>query len=478
MNLLDKKLGLLLIVALTLFACEEELSTINLGPENNLGIFFGEISLADNVSQVWAGSATSSYKGQLLAGYYQDPVFGDVRATAYGDISVANSALDSTAIASANFISLSLNLRINDASGTYNTNDSQTLELYRLSSPIDGDLNSNSSKDLPLAEKIGEAQFKLHKDSIEYVLPNDPKNPQTSSFYDGNRRYIYKTKFTLTPEFKSLFFNTFKNAVINDSLKNFNYYLDQNLKGLAIVAKDQNNAVIAYNVVDTASIIKLKYSKINNSGVRDTTSARFNLNSLKSYSKIEPNEDTPWSNSVFNGITEINSPFKTNDGNAYLQSGTNMFLALDLSGFRNFKDTLNNGNSEHVLIQRAELILDNIIDPGSNIKLPTVLGLHPSSSDSISNGSFNFIDNVNGDLLLNGNYSSDANQYSVILPLYLQSIIDNKTPYDQLVLEVNITQNNNGSLSIPNLRDNSTKRFVVKKEDIKIRYYYSIPDKN
>ncbi len=478
MNLLDKKLGLLLIVALTLFACEEELSTINLGPENNLGIFFGEISLSDKVSQVWAGSASSSYNGQLLAGYYQDPVFGDVRATTYGDISIKNLVLDSSAVVTANFVSLSLNLRINDANGLYKSNDSQILELYRLNSPIDGDINSNSSNDLSLAEKIGEAQFNLYKDSIEYVLPSDPDNTQTSSFYDGNRRYIYKTKFTLTPEFKSLFFNTFKNALINDSIKNFNYYFDQTLKGLAIVAKDQNNAVIAYNVLDTASVFKLNYSKVNNSGVRDTTFTSFNINPLKSYSKIEPNETSPWSNSVFNSITEINSPFKTTDGNAYLQSGTNMFITLDLSGFRNFKDTLNNGNSKHVLIQRAELIIDNIFDSELNIKVPTVLGLHPSSSDSISNGSFNFIDNVNGDLLLNGTYSSDANQYSVVLPLYLQAIVDNNTPYDQLVLEVNITQNNNGSLSILNLRDNSTKRFVVKKEDIKIRYYYSIPDKN
>jgi hypothetical protein len=464
MNLLDKKLGLLLVAALTLFACEEELSTINLGPENNLGIFFVETSLTDQVSQVWAGSAPSSFNGQLLVGYYQDPEFGDIRSTAFCDISVGQASYSIATINTAEFLSLDFDLRISSATGDFTSNNAQILELYRLSQPVDVTNTFDSSLDLPLEEKIGEAEFILHKDSIDYVYTGTG-TPGTS--YDASKRYIYKTKFTLTDSYKTSFLGGFKNAiqrgvaVDSADIDSVSYYLDQNLKGVAIVGRDQNNSIIRYNMQDITSRFKLIYTTENSSGIRDSATALFNINPSKSFSKIEPNEITPWTNSVFTAnLPEINKTFKTSDENAYFQSGSNMFITLDLSEFKNFKDTLSN-----VIIQRAVLVIDKLISPQSNIKTPPSIGVFVSSNDSIANGNFN--GGTLSESPNNGIYDADSNYYSIEIPLYLQTLIDNKATLDQIVLGVSKF-----------VRDNSVNRFIVKKEDIKIRYYYSIPDKN
>ncbi|MTI37994.1 hypothetical protein, partial [Fulvivirga lutimaris] len=262
MNLWDKKLGLFLI-ALTFFGCEEEIGNISLTPENNLGIFFAETSLTDNIGQVWAGAAPSSFSGRVMAGQYTDPIFGDITAKAFCDVSIAQANYDRVSIATSELKSLTMKVRIVDAVGTYSSSDIQNLELYELVNPIDNLENTTSAKTMEFGELIGGAKIELYSDSVNYVYEG---SDTPGSRYDANKVYIYEAKFDILGRYKAEFLQSFEEAVIrgaaidDEDIDSVSYFLDQYIKGFAIVGKDDNNAVITFNLNDANTVMNLEYT--------------------------------------------------------------------------------------------------------------------------------------------------------------------------------------------------------------------------
>ena len=114
MNLWARKARLVLLIpALLLFSCEDDLNTIGLDPENNLGIFFVEVPLKDRVSQVWVNDVTSRNTGNLLVGSVQLDNFGLVQARNFSQIGFNSASIEDSSV----FDSLVLELRVSDISG-------------------------------------------------------------------------------------------------------------------------------------------------------------------------------------------------------------------------------------------------------------------------------------------------------------------------------------------------------------------------
>ena len=84
MNLRARLTGLIFLSALTFFSCEEDITTVGLPPENNLGIFFADIPLGDKTDQIWVDNVSTRGQGVIMAGSYQDPNFGVIEDSFQG----------------------------------------------------------------------------------------------------------------------------------------------------------------------------------------------------------------------------------------------------------------------------------------------------------------------------------------------------------------------------------------------------------
>ncbi|MEM9859359.1 MAG: hypothetical protein AAF843_18540, partial [Bacteroidota bacterium] len=206
MNLQARKIGLLSFAALCLFSCEEE-NTIGLPPEDNLGIFFAEIPMRDNVKQVWVDDLLYDESGLMLAGAYNDPQLGRIEAIGISDLSTTalRSTFPKSDTVSYEFVSASMTLRIQNAYGTTLGLPEVTIDMYQLGDTVDINAEYSNSSTLPLADKIGEAQFILYADSIringaDSATDNSIKNIPASLF-DTNGDYIYTVDFDVDQPF-------------------------------------------------------------------------------------------------------------------------------------------------------------------------------------------------------------------------------------------------------------------------------------
>lgn len=459
MNLRDRKLGWLFAI-LIFFGCEDEIGQLNVNPENNLGIFFEEIPLEDKIYQVWAGSTPSSFSGIGMSGTYMDSVFGKIDARNFGSFSIRVATYDFNTLPSAEADSLFLEMRMTSATGNFENGDLQQFDLYRLRNPIlDGDVLS-SSTDLVFENKIAEAQVELNIDSLNLIDLDQIENQN----YDQSGRYIYTLKFNFETAFLDEFTEGFVNAVVdgtvdpNDSqdVDSIGYYLDQYLKGFALIPSEDNNAIISFNYFDTENYdFQLNYRTTNNDGSIEERTASFLINPFKSFNYISPNENNTWDGGVFDEQNDINLPFKIDNSYAYQQSGTNMFITINLSDLNNIQRSGNN-----IIIQRAELLLNNVSDLNSFI--PQNLSFTITNLNGIQGGIYSqSLDRtILNDLPSSSVYESDSNRYEIAPTLYLQGIFNSEIPYNQIIV---------GAVS-----DNNFNSFAVKKEDISLRYYYTI----
>ncbi len=471
MNLLDKKLGLLILAVLLFFSCEEELGELNVTPENNLGIFFAEIPLGNNTNQLWAGSVPGSFSGNLIAGTMQDSVLGNITAKAYGDISVERAIYDTATIRSAELISLTFNIRINGAVGSFEETDVQNFGLYKLSETINELAEINSASNISVDEKIGEAHFQIYRDSINLTT----QTTDSSDDFDDNGFYIYQMPFELNEDYKSFFIESFVDAILkgvpqdDSDIDSVSYYLDENLKGIVIMAEDETNAIITTDVTDVENYdFDLVYRLEDIDGSTIERTANFLINSLKSFNNITPNEDTPWQGGVFNGVSEITSIFPSNTDDIHVHSGTNMLAAIDLSDFPLIGDTVSN-----LIINKATLSIKNVRSVSDDLPLTTLLYFTFSNSENIENGILSKIDN---DLILTELptdilYDTLDQSFNIEMPLFLQSLIIDDSGFDQIIIGSDLIRSD---FNVGN--DVNLSGVTFAKEDVSISFFYTITE--
>lgn len=457
MNLLDKRLGLLLITALLLFSCEEEVGELNITPENNLGIFFGELTLEDKVSQIWAGSAASSFNGRFLAGSYNDSIFGQISSTAFIDYTIASLPVEED-FTTAELKSIDLKIRVQDIYGDFESGEIQKFDVYEIDD-LDSEQSYSSSLETDLGEKIGSIEFPIFPDSLNLTVTEgvDPAK------FDSQGLYEYFMSVDLAEEFQTNLFDLFKEAVIkgtptsDDDIDSSFFFVDQILPGLAIVPAETNTAIIENNYTVFGNFdFRLMYSLVDTDGIKENEAI---LIPSASYNKVSPNEEDLWPNGNFESVKEINVPFNSDDDYIYFQSGTNMFFSIDASEIETIQST-----NENIIIQKATISLENINMTSSLNNSGLILSVVVSTDDLLREGIYNnTIDNgVFSDLPRNENLPANSTNISLEIPLYFQELSEKSIPFNQIIFSIN-----------PVLRDSNFTSFYLKKEDVKLTYYYT-----
>lgn len=448
MNLRASILGLILISALTLFSCEEDINTIGLPPENNLGIFFADIPFGSHVSQIWYPDYQFA-DGIIYVGSYLDPQLGTIGAQAFSDVSLQEGR-DSSLTEPLELDSIVLKLRITNYIGELGAPTEFKYEAYRTSTEIsdyDGASDINFQNDI----KIGESTFMFYPDSVNLPLSTE----SDTSLHDTNGIYIYTTSMKLGESFANEFFNKFVSnnpdtSTETDSVFNNQVRFDDFFPGISLNAVDAP-AILSFNINDLNSELVMHYHE------NDTAKTHnFFLNGNNAFNNFIPNEEVPWSGSEFDEVAGPYVPFESE--NAFFQSGTNLYLRLNMSDFTTFGDTTLNAVIQGAQIQ---LFADSTLEGYSP---HNQIIAYATSSSILNDAALNLTDNDLVDLI--GTVALDTTDYSYSLnfPTYLQGIADMEQDFDQVIVK--------GSVN------NSLTRSTIDKSKIRLKLYYTLPDKN
>lgn len=459
MNLWVKRLGLLFAVTLVLFACEEE-NTIGLPPEDDRGIFFAEIPLRDVISQVWVDDILADRSNRLIAGQHEDPELGTITSTAYADLNptAGRNLIDPRdENTTYEFHSASMSLRIIDAFGDIENNPDVVFSLYQLADTVNGNITYDNSDFIELGEKIGESAFTYYADSLD--LEFSASLGLDSTLFDGRGIYLYTADFELDQVFFQQIFERYRDALLDTTTfqnTDLSRAFNDITKGIAVVAESGNTSLM-FEGEDVRSRITIDYTE--NDGSRDTTRTFFMItNGSKAFNQISPNRNQGWTLEKFSPLTSFYTPVVLDDPNAYIQSGANLFMAIDFAPFRNFSDTATNAT-----IQRAELFINS--GPAlqdRRFDTPPILNFNITSDEQLAAGEFSGTRDSRAFLgempIANRAFDGDSVNFTNI-PTYLNQLILDRTPWDKVVIK--------GSI------DSDISRIVIPKDSIFLRVFYS-----
>ncbi len=458
MNLWAKRLGLPLLAALALFSCEEE-NTVGLPPEDNLGIFFAEIPMNDLISQVWVDNLPFDRQGRLIAGEYEDPQLGTISATAFADLSPTafRSLIDpDSAQKEYSFMTASMTLRIAEVYGEQLEGlPNVSFSVYQLADTVDRNATYTNSSSIGLGEKIGEANFDFYLDSLN--LEYSSSLNLDSTLFDSDSLYIYTTEFTLDQVFWENIFEEFTEILLDTVAyddASLSATFDDLMKGIAIVGESSGTA-ITYNGLDLRSSVNITFEESNGSSNTERNMF-FIVNQTKSFNEISPNANSRWTLSKFDAITQFYSPTVLNDPNVYIQSGANLFAAIDFSGFRNFADT-----AENTIFSEALLFVngdETLLNP--NVESLSQLQFLLASDETLENRELSTSEDVGflNEVPTGIRYDEDSTNL-INLPTYLNRLVLNQTELDRIILR-------GPSIS-------SLSRLVIPKDSIFLRVKYS-----
>ena len=160
----------------------------------------------------------------------------------------------------------------------------------------------------------------------------------------------------------------------------------------------------------------------------------------------------------------------TNTDKAYLQSGTNLFMHIDIADITQFSDTV-----ETSIIQSAELVIKGLESVSTLNNPPSRLVYYLTNADSLANENYDvtFIPtDLQPTLPVQGFYNSDDNEYRISMPQFLEVATDS-LEFNQIVVAPVTVRN-----SVLEVENSRVRGFVVPKENMSIRFFYTIPDKN
>lgn len=459
MNLWVKRLGLLLVVTLVLFACEEE-NTIGLPPEDELGIFFAEIPLRDAISQVWVDDIVAERSNRLISGQHEDPELGTITSTAYADLNptAGRNLIDPRdEDVTYEFSSASMSLRILDAFGDIENNPEVVFSLYQLADTVNGNITYDNSDFIDLGEKIGESAFTYYNDSLG--LEFSTSLGLDSALFDGDNTYLYTADFELDQSFFQQIFERYRDALLDTATYDnidLSRVFNDITKGIAVVAEAGNTSLM-FDGNDVRSRIQIDYRE--NDGSRDTTRTFFMItNRSKAFNQVSPNRNQGWTLEKFSPLTSFYTPVVLDDPNAYIQSGANLFMAIDFAPFRNFADTATNAT-----IQRAELFINS----GPELRdrrfdTPPGLNFNITSDERLAEGELSGTEDSRGFLgempIRGRTFDGDSVNFTNV-PTYLNQLILDRTPWDKIVIK--------GAI------DSDISRIVIPKDSIFLRVFYS-----
>ena len=444
MNLLDRNLGLIVVLALFLFSCEDtnEIGT-SLNPDDKVGVYY--VDLPVEASMVYLDSINTGGGSLLLSGVQSDATFGTTEVIGYTQLAYSSTSVNTAGV----FDSVTFSLKPSYFYGEDSTS-AKTYGLYRVSddSTLKKFTNYYSSDYFELeSQPLAEGEFTYHTVDLD---SNDVKRDDLFTF-------------KVDQNFGEELFNTIKSKSANykDSTAFYAY-----LKGLAVVGQQGNNAVVGFDLASTDSKMTLYYH------TADTT---LQIN-LKTYSGVQTSSRIVNVVPTFNyihadrsGIVPSVEPYKefTVDGKIYGQSGTGLVPKLKFGAFKDFADSVGNIiiNSGEFLIGGVETSTPNLTPPPSvkfyltdetNERKVVVEGGTPYFRVIQQSGASPFISNSP----LTINYLANNKDYFGLMTLYLQAVADGTIDFDE-------------ALVYPTDWSTTISQLIVNSSDIKLRIYFT-----
>jgi len=366
MTLWDRKLGLILGLALFTFACEEpgEIG-LDINPENGAFIarYFEiplensitqhEDILSDNATRIDELSQNPKGDGRLLVGNYNSSEFGALSTKAFSSFSLGQSGFKPEDYL---FDSLILYLRVDYIYGN-NFLGNKRIYVHEL------------------IEDIESEPLKLTRDSEPYSI-----EPVGELNFDISGIDTTRVDTVLTARISDELGQLLLDSAQSDTL---NFYNNVNLreffKGFSFVPEDMNNVVAGIHAESDSTFMRMYIHSAKDTSYFDfiipgytvdtiytETDTLYNsVNITRYYNNITLDK----SGSSLAGIPGYYEDFETDDDLSYIQGSTGVFTKLNFGDYYNFLDTAKN----HV-INRAELVIPvntytDFLDPSLSLAL-------------------------------------------------------------------------------------------------------------
>ena len=439
-----------LAVSSALFSCEDpsRLGIDLIGDNDDLGVLITEIALDTKVVQL--DSINTTGKGILITGDHTDGDFGQVKVQSYLRIlpPTANSSVPEEVMEAD---SVKMNLRYSYFFGS--------------GFPINHQL------------AVHQLSEKLDPDSVYYSFNSTPF--ETGSVADTS--FMVSESDTLLSlnlnGMKDELFLTLKNYQADST--NAANFLEQ-FKGLTLISGPPSNAALGFNTTHTESNILLYYT------TNDTITNTIELDYSTYYNQIT----SSYAGTELNGI-ELLTDFTPISGKTYLQVGTGLVPKAD---FQPYFDFLDNDTTGTIVINKAELVVDNLQGLSGTIVPPQQMAFYFTNAA-------NEIKEVGEEILLPATIQTDA--------IYITATRNNLDPFTsnvrsvqarldtanveykpeitlflQLVADGAISRNDiNSFFSIPfsfvelptSVRDNGRNldRFIVEPQTLRLKLFYT-----
>lgn len=436
MNLWVKRAGLIIGLALLIFACEDS-SQIGLELDPGKGNFVAKyVELPLKASVVQVDSVPTNNSGRIMVGNLNDPEFGTVKAVGYSRIFMNGTGLEIADGAS--YDSLVLSIDLNYFYGV-DKNTVQHIAFHELKEDILDTTYYTWDTTAFDPEVIGEGQFDL-----SYVDTTRIDTTYSIKMSDTFGQKLFQEARTDTATF----------------LHSDNERFIDTFKGLAITAGEPNTSILGLSPTSSNTRLVMYYHTST-----DTLAYRFNL---LDYNYGYSNDLTLYYNHVIidksgtplSGLNEFYKEYDPGDDMSYVQSGTGILTRISLQPVLDFVDTAGN-----VILNRAEIEVrsDEYQD---YLEPPRYLELSVSNNNNFIfyNGSRLAVQSEegSGNLQMLFSRGSDFNEgfYNGNITKFTQYIIDG-TSSDTVLLVT------------PSSFISSLDRMVSKNADVKLKLYYS-----
>ncbi|WP_299453678.1 DUF4270 family protein [uncultured Microscilla sp.] len=424
-ELIKRRANLLLLITTFFISCE---SPKNIGldhpnPNGSIGVFF-EDSFDLQPKTVLLDSMPTSGSYTMLVGEHSDPVFGDIKANAFMDLS-PSLLVDSSKITLTGtnqvFQSLTLNLALNYTYGVdlSQTDDPQTIEVYELKDTID---RSRSYTNADIVEYdatrlLGTVTFK----------PKELLDTKAGAL---------GVEITDT-DYQQRIFNAALGRATVDEFTN-------QVKGLAIVYKSgSSSVVIGFN--RTLSSLNMAYlaevDQVINNQIYSVFFANSSNSNYPAFNQIQSTNKQGVLRALSNTTTEVEGT-----PTLHTQAGTGVVARIDLV------DVLKLKQKGEVSINKAELVFSPLLETVNSKAHPIpshliLIQANGNNYNKLSNGLFDLwineevpnLDNFGRHLSV---YNSVFKHYTYNITQQLQQVLNGSQGTQLFVVPSALTNDN------------------------------------
>lgn len=440
-----RNLAIMLLSAL-FFACEDPIGIVIDTPSTGgqiTTVFTDTVKVA--ASTVLFDSTFTSGQANAVVGRYKDPIFGEVSAKTFAQITLP--LLNTDAFTALKFPTADSGLTVYDSVYVYiahngfaygDSTKTYSLALHRLTEDF------VSSKRYTKDDALGYNPTPLASKTFTYA---DMKRANSTA---QDSLLKFKLPNTLGKELYDLV-----NTETGSTLEKFTAAV----KGMAFVANSTTEN--AYGLAISGSYIQLYYHTTNST---DRKSIPLTFYSQR-FSQITGNRN----GTVLQNLKTLQPIASSATNNrTYLQTGIGISPKLT---FPTLAALQKNGN---ITINKAELVFEPDLDQISgNYKVPAQVALvQLETSNRIKKTTGNLIDFVALDGLSGtqyvASYNTTSNNYSFNFTSFLQDLVSKKKTTDGLALVPSLLNTTTSTISVYN---SNVSRMVIK--NVKLNIYYS-----